>query len=575
MTVSGEQDRLLVFNPDSTVSSYGLKTGVWNTVAMKPSALPVGSLQNLTAVADPYTTSVYIPSGYNNGQEMLVYDYATNTYRTESTPALLKATVSMDPLIRYGFAWCESRRTMLLYGGTRASSGPKDSPSMFEYNPGNSQWALVSTGGDFPGDLNSHCMVSAANGTKMVVFGGQNQYNQLSGSIFILDVSTMVWKKGPDLDPSLVRTGMVCAVAGSSFVAWGGDNQWTNLNQLAAPVFYDLKANQWTTSFTSKNANVGDENHLPSSGQGRNDNWVIIGSTVAVAVVMLGIFMLVRYRYFRKSELQTDEETRPMEDDYTRPTSLEGMIFRGPHACYKEKDKDDTDTHCADKEADVPAQECSGGRRGRSPHSLILSANNGHLSFSALSPPMPPQAITPTSTSYQGNDHHAENRPSEYSSFFSKSEQDMYYDSNDGYSACVTLVPTSPSPPTSPYSTPAFTYPQIPIPPKGYSRSIPLEDEKRMLQMQLGGPHNPNSITSGSLPPVPPEIRRSSDDDIVLFRQIGTNVNDSTRSLDIPRRNPQEHPCEDRHHLQESGEREQRKGKLSWLQNRVAKWIGK
>ncbi|KAI8353150.1 hypothetical protein B0O80DRAFT_76241 [Mortierella sp. GBAus27b] len=209
MTVSGEQDRLLVFNPDSTVSSYGLKTGVWNTVAMKPSALPVGSLQNLTAVADPYTTSVYIPSGYNNGQEMLVYDYATNTYRTESTPALLKATVSMDPLIRYGFAWCESRRTMLLYGGTRASSGPKDSPSMFEYNPGNSQWALVSTGGDFPGDLNSHCMVSAANGTKMVVFGGQNQYNQLSGSIFILDVSTMVWKKGPDLDPSLVRTGMV------------------------------------------------------------------------------------------------------------------------------------------------------------------------------------------------------------------------------------------------------------------------------------------------------------------------------------------------------------------------------
>jgi hypothetical protein len=347
------------------------------------------------------------------------------------------------------------------------------------------------------------------------------------------------------------------------------------LNQLATPVFYDLKANQWTGSFTSKNANVGDENHLPSSGQGRNDNLVIIGSTVAVAVVMLGVFMLVRYRYFRKSQLQRDEETRPMEDDYTRPTSLEGTIFRGPHACYKENDRDDTHTYCTDKEANVPAQECTGGRRGRSPQSLILSAaNNGHLTFSALSPPLPPQAITSTSNPYQGNDSHAENRPSEYSSFFSKSEQDMYNDSNEGYSACVTLVPTSPSPPTSPYSVTALAYPQTPIPPKGYSRSIPLEDEKRMLQMQLDGPHNPNSITSGSLPPVPPEMRRSSDD-IVLFRQIGTNVNDSTRSLDIPRRNPQEHPCEDRQHLRESEEREQRKGRLSWLQSRVAKWIGK
>ena len=56
----------------------------------------------------------------------------------------------------------------------------------------------------------------------MIVFGGRYTSGVDSGSIYILDVKTMVWTQGTDADPSQNRTGMACTVAGDNFVAWGG-----------------------------------------------------------------------------------------------------------------------------------------------------------------------------------------------------------------------------------------------------------------------------------------------------------------------------------------------------------------
>ena len=56
----------------------------------------------------------------------------------------------------------------------------------------------------------------------MVVFGGVSVSRETVSGIYILDVATMAWSKGKDIDPLLSRSDMVCSVAGDNFIAWGG-----------------------------------------------------------------------------------------------------------------------------------------------------------------------------------------------------------------------------------------------------------------------------------------------------------------------------------------------------------------
>lgn len=70
----------------------------------------------------------------------------------------------------------------------------------------------------------------ALSGAKMVLFGGYTTVSpagtavtQGLGSIFILDVKTMVWRQGPNLASSTdYRGGMACTASGAMFIAWGG-----------------------------------------------------------------------------------------------------------------------------------------------------------------------------------------------------------------------------------------------------------------------------------------------------------------------------------------------------------------
>lgn len=42
------------------------------------------------------------------------------------------------------------------------------------------------------------------------------------GSIYILDIQSLTWTKGADVDPQYARSDMACGVSGDNFVAWGG-----------------------------------------------------------------------------------------------------------------------------------------------------------------------------------------------------------------------------------------------------------------------------------------------------------------------------------------------------------------
>ncbi|KAF9983904.1 hypothetical protein BGZ75_004544 [Mortierella antarctica] len=85
-------------------------------------------------------------------------------------------------------------------------------------------------------------MVPAYNGTKMVVFGGVNVARQTVAGIYVLDVETMIWTKGKDIDPLLSRSDMACSVAGDNFIAWGGNAAGPDRNDA------NMKRSGWKVS---------------------------------------------------------------------------------------------------------------------------------------------------------------------------------------------------------------------------------------------------------------------------------------------------------------------------------------
>ncbi|KAG0263247.1 hypothetical protein BG011_009082 [Mortierella polycephala] len=145
------------------------------------------------------------------------------------------------------YAWSIKRKRMLLHGGLVDS---KANSKLFEFDPNgkaNDGWSDVTTTGDQPGSVFAHCMVPAYKGTKMVLFGGRRRIGQSSGSIYILDLETLSWKRGADVDPSQARYSMTCTAAGDSFVVFGGSSDTNSPKD--DMLIYNLKTNQWTDQF--------------------------------------------------------------------------------------------------------------------------------------------------------------------------------------------------------------------------------------------------------------------------------------------------------------------------------------
>ncbi|KAG0375779.1 hypothetical protein BGX24_008673 [Mortierella sp. AD032] len=82
----------------------------------------------------------------------------------------------------------------------------------------------------------------------MVLYGGSliNSISTLQGDVYILDIATLTWTKGPVPSSSQLRRNMACTVAGSNFVVWGGQSLNGEFMNMAV---FDLRTNEWTTQF--------------------------------------------------------------------------------------------------------------------------------------------------------------------------------------------------------------------------------------------------------------------------------------------------------------------------------------
>lgn len=286
MTVSPDGRRLTLWSQQNrTIFTYDVPSASWLTVLPLPEVTSMYRKEVLQSATDPSTGLIYFPSGSANGTSMFVYNPVTNypTYLSMPSQSVINGTIS-----GYSFQWCAHRKSMLLYGGGDADPDRDNIPAnysnpyLIEYSPLTKDWTRLTTSGPSPGPVIFHCMASAYSGKKMVVFGGQLYLKDPRGSIFILDVPTLTWTQGPDIDYPLGRSSAACTVAGDNFVVWGGKNKTAMLD---STVFFNIKDNVWTDTFV-----------LPGNNTG-----AIIGG-VAAALVVLGFVGAVIYRRRNRKE---------------------------------------------------------------------------------------------------------------------------------------------------------------------------------------------------------------------------------------------------------------------------------
>lgn len=155
-------------------------------------------------------------------------------------------------------------------------------------------------------------MVPAYNGTKILLFGGENSNDPSSGNLHILDVRNMIWSKAAGLDPSLGRSAMACAVSGDNFIVWGGIRFIPGGTPQDAPgtmLIYNIHTGAWTDTFTrgthfdpntpnpgppGKDVNEGNV----GSGETKSNAAAIGGGVAGVFVViaLVAFFAIRRHR---------------------------------------------------------------------------------------------------------------------------------------------------------------------------------------------------------------------------------------------------------------------------------------
>ena len=205
----------------------------WSELFTYPGARTPG----LGAATDPETGKIYIPYGYlmeNGLRSMMIVDLKNNSYSTDNIHFPLSFTNN------YAVTW-NAQLKGLLYAN-RAG--------MFKYTLSAGWTSFNSPPGLLASD--GYCMVSSGSGSKVVLYGGSiNGQNFTTGGIFILDVKTLLWRKGTPSPPENTRRSCACAISNDYFIAWGGqgraDRQIVVPKQLT--VVYDLNADKWVSYY--------------------------------------------------------------------------------------------------------------------------------------------------------------------------------------------------------------------------------------------------------------------------------------------------------------------------------------
>ncbi|KAF9431808.1 hypothetical protein BGZ76_011673 [Entomortierella beljakovae] len=246
------EGNFIIWGPTTGISTYNGNS--WSTVPLPANATE--GVYGLDEVYDPGTGLIYVPAGGNMGKNMLQFN--PTTLETAFLP--IPSTFGGNSVVHYTSAWSTLRNTY--------------------------------------------------KGTKFVLFGGHTPARQPLGSIYVLDLASMTWTKGIDINPSLNRNGMACAVVGDNFIAWGGGQGGTFVAALATPVIYNLKSNLWVNEISTTSDNTPPNPGPTDTGGSKesSSNVGIIVGAVGGAVLLIAIIGIIIFKR-RKSSNKPQEKT--------------------------------------------------------------------------------------------------------------------------------------------------------------------------------------------------------------------------------------------------------------------------
>jgi len=323
---------------DGTGYVLDFRSNMWSPVLTNPGAKGVFGLG---AATHPETGKIYIPFGYLNGNGMrstMIVDLTDNSYSTDNidTPLSVKSM--------YAFTWNAQLKSFLL----------ANEAGIYTYTP-SSGW-MVFNG---PQELSAsfgHCIVSSNSGSKVVLFGGSNaSLNATFGDIFILDVPTLTWKKGPSTSSQDVRRSCACAISNDYFIAWGGQvsvdqPSGIGLNPMVVrpeqtTIVYDLRTDKWVSNYiapitipttmiptttnplgnnTSSPITTSSQNLNEDTGDSPVNAWVLVG--IICGALGLGLIMGIIYYEYRS---RVDQSRKDLGEGREETKRQKGTVQLG------------------------------------------------------------------------------------------------------------------------------------------------------------------------------------------------------------------------------------------------------
>ncbi|KAG0282381.1 hypothetical protein BGZ96_000543 [Linnemannia gamsii] len=245
---------------------------------------------------------------------MTVYTISTGATRSSFIPTTL-----VNVQISYSFAWCQSKKAFILFTGDATTGNP-----FFEYTPSSDHWTNMASAssGAIPTFRLRSCMVSAYNGTKMLLFGGDTGSASVA-TLSILDVKTMKWSEAKDAPDT--RSDMACSVSGDNFIIWGGYKK--NIADIivgvpATPLIYNLATGDWSTKYVRGNSHNPTGSGEPpgvtdagekTGGGGTKSNSAAIGGGVAGGLVVIAVIAFLAVRRLRQKRDRNYIDTKHSE----------------------------------------------------------------------------------------------------------------------------------------------------------------------------------------------------------------------------------------------------------------------
>ncbi|KAG0307627.1 hypothetical protein BGZ98_010224 [Dissophora globulifera] len=268
--------------PSATWSALFTDSGITNT-------------ERLTAAADPGSDIVYIPNGSldpnsnSTATRMLTINLSTGMIDSAAMHPSLNASRAPSAI------WSVYRKDMLFYGGSPEG--------LFAYS-NSTGWSDLgpSQTGEVPPPRSGACFVPVgSSGSKAILFGGVSPTGtDTLDDIYVLDIATLVWTKGPSAGMVDGRAKAACGVSNQQLVVWGGINSVQQNSNFPASttLVFDLKSMTWQTGYVA--------------------GYPFVRMVVAICAGLLALFIaagIVLYCIQKKRARVAKRQSHPMLDE--------------------------------------------------------------------------------------------------------------------------------------------------------------------------------------------------------------------------------------------------------------------